>query len=96
MSDEENKKNDVVDYSKFFEREKGKKVEIPQEKKGFSFSFLGKIWFEMDKRTKIESIIFLIVVLITLGILTFYLFQAGSKTPQYSQPADGQFIPGEE
>jgi hypothetical protein len=76
-----NKKNEVMDYGKFFEREKKEKVKIPQEKKKFSFGFLKKIWFEMDKRTKVELIIFLIVVLITLGILTFH-FLKEIKTPE--------------
>ncbi len=76
-----NKKNDAVDYSKFFEREKGKKVEIPQKKEKFSFSFLKNLWSEMDKKTKVELIIFLIVVLITLGILTFH-FLREIKTPE--------------
>jgi len=76
-----NKKNEVTDYSKFFEREKGEKVEIPQGKKKFSFNFLKKVWFEMDKKTKVELIIFLIIVSITLGILIFH-FLREIKTPE--------------
>jgi len=75
MPDEENKKNEVMDYGKFFEREKEKKIEIPQEKKKFSFGFLKNLWLGIDKKTKIELIIFLVVVLITLGILTFHFLR---------------------
>jgi len=86
MSNEENKKNDVVDYSKFFEREKEKKVEIPQVKKKFSFDFLKKLWSKIDKKTKVELIIFLIVVLATFGILTSH-FLKETKTPESFLPS---------
>ena len=76
-----NKKNEVMDYGEFFEREKRKKVEIPQEKKKFSFSFLKNLWSEMDKKAKVELIIFLIVVLTTLSILTFHFIRE-IKTPE--------------
>ena len=75
MSNEEDKKNEVMDYGKFFEREKEKKVEIPQKKKKFSFGFLKKVWFETDKKTKIELIVLLVVIIMIIGILTFHFLK---------------------
>ena len=75
MSNEENKGNEVIDYSKFFEREKGEKVEIPQKKEKFSFSFLKNLWSEMDKKTKVELIVLLVVIIMIIGILVFYFLQ---------------------
>jgi len=96
----QDKKNEVIDYSKFFERKKEKKVEGHEKRKRFSFgSFIDSFkdfWAETDKKTKIEMIVFLVVVMITLGILIFYFSQAKPKIPQYLQPAEEQFIPGEE
>ena len=86
MSDEENKENEVMDYGKFFEREKREKVKIPQEKKKFSSGFLKRVWFKMDKRTKVELIIFLILVLTTFGILTSH-FLREIKTPESFLPS---------
>ena len=86
MPNEENKKNEVMDYSKFFEREKMEKVEIPQEKKKFSFSFFKNLWLKMDKKTKVELIIFLIIVLITFGILASH-FLREIKTPESFIPS---------
>jgi len=72
----QDKKNEVIDYSKFFERKKEKKVEGHEKRKRFSFgSFIDSFkdfWAETDKKTKIEMIVFLVVVIITLGILIFY------------------------
>ena len=75
MSNEENKGNEVMDYSKFFEREKGKKVEIPQGKKKFSLDNFKVFWIELDKKTKIELIVLLVVVIMIIGILVFYFLQ---------------------
>ena len=83
-----------IDYSKFFE--KGKEKEIPEKRKKFSLKSFKDFWSEADKKTKIEMIVFLVVVMITLGILIFYFSQAKPKIPQYLQPAEEQFIPGEE
>jgi len=97
MSNEENKKNEVMDYSKFFERKKEKKVEIPGKRKRFSFGFRD-FWFEMDKKTKVELIIFLVVVVITFGVLTFYFLER-AKAPESSLYPSSQrvdFLPYEE
>ena len=98
MPNEENKKNEIIDYSKFFEREKKKEVEIPQPRKKFSFSFFENFWFEMDKKTKVELIIFLIVVAVTFGFLTFYFLEK-AKVPESSLYPSSQrvdFLPYEE
>jgi len=97
----QNKKNEVIDYSKFFERKKEKKVEGHEKRKRFSFgSFIDSFkdfWAETDKKTKIEMIVFLVVVIITLGILIFYFlgkaqtFESSSYPP--SQRVD--FLPYE-
>ena len=96
----QDKKNEVIDYSKFFERKKEKKVEGHEKRKRFSFgSFIDSFkdfWAETDKKTKIELTILLVIVASIIGILIFYVFQAKPKIPQYSQPAEEQFIPGEE
>ena len=72
----QDKKNEVIDYSKFFERKKEKKVEGHEKRKRFSFgAFIDSFkdfWAETDKKTKIELVVFLVVVMITLGILIFY------------------------
>ena len=75
MSDEENKGNEVMDYSKFFEREKREKVKIPQEKKKFSFDNFKIFWAGLDKKTKVELIVLLIVIIMIIGILVFYFLQ---------------------
>lgn len=97
MPNEENKKNEVMDYSKFFEREKMEKVEIPQEKKKFSFSFLKKLWFEMDKKTKVELIIFSIIALITLSILAFHFIREIKTSESFIYPPSQRvdFLPYE-
>jgi len=97
----QDKKNEVIDYSKFFERKKEKKVEGHEKRKRFSFgSFIDSFkdfWAETDKKTKIEMIVFLVVVIITLGILIFYFlgkaqtFESSSYPP--SQRVD--FLPYE-
>jgi len=75
MSDEENKENEVMDYSKFFEREKKEKVEISQKKKKFSLDNFKVFWTELDKKTKVELIVLLIVIIMIIGILVFYFLQ---------------------
>ena len=94
----QDKKNEIIDYSKFFER---KKEEIPKEKisekrKRFSFGFRD-FWLEMDKKTKVELIIFLIVVVITLGILTFYFLEKAkiSESSMYPSSQRVDFLPHE-
>ena len=75
----QNKKNEVIDYSKFFERKKEKKVEGHEKRKRFSFgSFIDSFkdfWAETDKKTKIEMIVFLIVIVAVVGVLVFYFLQ---------------------
>jgi flagellar basal body-associated protein FliL len=67
----QNKKNEIIDYGKFFERKKEKEVEGHEKRKRFSFGFKD-FWVKTDKKTKIEMIVFLVVVIMTLGILIFY------------------------
>jgi len=66
-----------IDYSKFFE--KGKEKEIPEKRKKFSFgsliTSLKNFWSESDKKTKIELVVFLVVIVLIAGILIFYLAQ---------------------
>jgi hypothetical protein len=95
----ENKKNESTDYSKFFEeeREKSETNEISSIKEKRSFlNNLKSFWDESDKKTRTQIIIFLIAIFLTIIILSFYFSKSGSKTPQYLQSAEEQFIPGEE
>jgi len=81
MSNEENKKNEAEDYSKFFEKEEKekKKVEVPEKRKRFSFEglvgSLKSFWTETDKKTKIELVVFLVVITITVALLVFYFLR---------------------
>lgn len=86
MQNEENKKNDIEDYSKFFEKKKEKKVEIPEKEKRFSFSKFKNFWFGLDKKTRIELIILLIIIAATVSILAFYFSEklGISELPSHS------------
>jgi len=97
----QNKKNEVIDYSKFFERKKEKKVEGHEKRKRFSFgSFIDSFkdfWAETDKKTKIEMIVFLVVVMINLGILIFYFLGKTQTFGSFSYPPSQRvdFLPSE-
>jgi len=75
----EKEKNGPIDYSKFFEEERKK----PETKETFSSkkkkSFLNNLksfWDGADKKTKIEIIVFLALVSLTIIILIFYMAQS--------------------
>jgi len=97
----QDKKNEVIDYSKFFERKKEKKVEGHEKRKRFSFgSFIDSFkdfWAETDKKTKIELVVFLVVVMITLGILIFYFLGKAQTFGSFSYPPSQRvdFLPSE-
>lgn len=88
MSNE--KKNQTIDYSKFFEQRKKKPVPVP-EKEGWRFALGGfrNFWAAADKKLKVELVILILVVTLTLIILIFYLAQTGPKSPEelYAPPA---------
>ena len=91
----QDKKNEVIDYSKFFERKKEKKVEGHEKRKRFSFgAFIDSFkdfWAETDKKTKIEMIVFLVVIVSIIAVLVFYLIQlkiGGPEGPLYAPPAE--------
>ena len=72
---EENKKNGPVDYSKFFEQERERprteETSPNKEKKSFLGS-LKNFWAGSDKKTKIQIMVFLVLVSLTIIILSFY------------------------
>lgn len=97
----QDRKNESIDYSKFFEREKEKKVGIPQKKKRFSFDNLVNsfkdFWAKTDKKTKIEMVIFLVVTLSIVIIWLFYFSQSkGVKTPIENLESGRGYVPPEE
>ena len=75
MQNQEDKKNGPIDYSKFFEegREKLKTEETsPHEKKKSFLDGLKNFWTLSDKKTKIEIIVFSVIIFLTIIILSFY------------------------
>jgi len=94
MSNQENKKNSPADYSKFFEQERKKpkteEVISKKERKSFLNNFKN-FWIESDKKTKMEIIVFLTIVLLTIIILISYMVKPGIGVTQnsfYAPPAE--------
>ena len=75
----ENKKKGATDYSKFFEQEREKSetngISSIKEKRSF-LNNLKSFWDGADKKTKIEIIVFLALVSLTIIILIFYMAQS--------------------
>lgn len=82
----ETKNKEPIDYSKFFEKQQEKvPVEFssaPVEKKQslkkkfrFSLGFLKDYWREADKKTRIELITLLVVVVLIIVFLGLYFSQ---------------------
>ncbi|PIR91218.1 hypothetical protein COU02_00860, partial [bacterium (Candidatus Gribaldobacteria) CG10_big_fil_rev_8_21_14_0_10_37_46] len=71
------------------------------KRKRFSFgSFIDSFkdfWAETDKKTKMEMIVFLVVVVITLGILIFYFLGKTQTFGSFSYPPSQRvdFLPSE-
>ena len=81
MSNEEDKKMKwriTASFLKKKEKEK-KKVEVPEKRKRFSFEglvgSLKSFRTETDKKTKIELVVFLVVITITVALLVFYFLR---------------------
>jgi len=92
MQNEENKKNGAIDYSKFFEKEKlgTEATTSPGKKKSF-LTNLKDFWIGSDKKTKIEIIVFLIIIFSIIIILTSYIIGLNSEVVQnslYAPPAE--------
>ena len=83
MPNEKNKK--VIDYSKFFEKEKKEKEPVSQKRYKISIilDLIKKFWFQSEKKTKIELIILLGIVVLIIIVLIIYL----------SEPKILEFIP---
>jgi len=92
MQNEENKKNGVIDYSKFFEKEKLGTEAITSSGKKKSFLIkLKDFWIGSNKKTKIEIIAFLIIIFLIIIILTSYIIGLNSEVVQnslYAPPAE--------
>jgi len=94
MQNQENEKNGPVDYSKFFEegREKAEIEQTSPDKEKMSFlSGLKLFWTGSDKKTKIQIIVFLVLVSLTIIILISYMVKSGIGVTQdsfYAPPAE--------
>lgn len=69
MQNQESKKDEQIDYSNFFEKEKIKTeaTTSPEKKKSFLIN-LKDFWIGSDKKT--EIIVFLIIIFLVIIILT--------------------------
>jgi len=87
QENQENKKNGPVDYSKFFEQERGrpKTEEVISNKERKSFLNNLKIfWIGPDKKTKIQIIVFLAIIFLIIIILSSYWQK--SKPKEFEGP----------
>ena len=83
-----------MDYGRFFEkkRERPKQELDGQEDEMETVGGLTNFWSNPDKKTKTELLIFFVVLLVIIGMLTFYLFQRPQKGSDV--PIGDQFVPG--
>jgi len=87
QENQKNKKNGPVDYSKFFEqeRERSKTEEVSSKKEKKSFlNNLNFFWITLDKKTKIQIMVFLGTIFLIIVILSFYFL--GSKSKDFIEP----------
>ena len=90
----QDRKDEIMDYSKFFEKKRKGKAEISEEdkkRKKFSLKSFKDFWAETDKKTRIEVIVFLVVIVSIIAVLVFYLIQlkiGGPEGPLYAPPAE--------
>ena len=91
MGNQENNKSEPADYTNFLEtKENGLEVAPKNKKKkrGLSFSALKGLWVETDKKTKIELIIFLIII---ISIAVILIISFSSPKTEFIYP----FLPAE-
>lgn len=85
MPNKENKNKEVIDYSKFFEKPASVKAlagegeKIPEKRGRFIFDSFRDFWSQADKKTRIEIIIFLVVLVTMVSVLAFYFFKPKPK-----------------
>jgi len=89
MGNQENNKSGPADYTNFLETKEGvSEVASKKKKKGLSFSSLKGLWVETDKKTKIELIIFLIII---ISIAVILIISFSSPKTEFIYP----FLPAE-